>query len=689
MIIKKLKIENFRCFHGTNEIDFVTDNQRNTTVIYASNSVGKTALLNTIVWCLFGDTTPGLNNPELLVNKRAKRKNSDTVCIVALDFDADGRSFRALRRGDAKSSKLQVFENNDGDYQAWQKGKDPALLINEIIPQDMSKYFFIDEENADQKKSDEEELHVQRGVEAILGHGLANSLIDDLVDVKKEHASQIKKKSAGTSLEKLKTEEISIIDKIERYDKQKKENTTAVESLTKQRDNLIKSQGKSPKSEIANHSKQRESQRNFKIENENLLDVALKDQVTLIQEYGFIVFGTTIKKFDEVYAMMDDQNIGLKKLVVQPERGDLARQLLSSKPPKCICGRPLESDSEEATNITQWGKDQEGEFQHDIFKRGSTVRALAGTFADRSEEIQSKFTKNLEEISRCRKNIENAKDEVKKFSELLKELSSKDNNKDLEPQIIALGGQISTAQSLSSKAEDRLGDLRPRKTALEGLINKQSGVDFVIKRHQICENTIQSVIDRIKEELELSTASMKTELVESMNYYVEKYMVKKRKVAMDDNYTLFFVDDYGEKDPLSGSDGAILHIIYISSLIELARKRKNDKNLIVTPGSLAPLIIDAPFSKCDDHNSSNLAKALPELVDQLIILEWPKKNLGTDTILRENNRLSKQYCLLGEVEGEMTDHNRKILYINDKQVDGMKYGCEFEKTVIEEIRVNE
>ena len=58
MIINSVTVENFRSFYGEQEISFATDREKNTTLIYAMNGVGKTNLLNAILWCLHGEFSP-------------------------------------------------------------------------------------------------------------------------------------------------------------------------------------------------------------------------------------------------------------------------------------------------------------------------------------------------------------------------------------------------------------------------------------------------------------------------------------------------------------------------------------------------------------------------------------------------------------------------------------------------------
>lgn len=57
MLLKSLKLKDFRQFKGEQEITFSTDPVRNVTVIMGENGSGKTTLAQAFTWCLMGIPT--------------------------------------------------------------------------------------------------------------------------------------------------------------------------------------------------------------------------------------------------------------------------------------------------------------------------------------------------------------------------------------------------------------------------------------------------------------------------------------------------------------------------------------------------------------------------------------------------------------------------------------------------------
>ena len=72
MLIKSLRMENFRQFKGTTKVDFSCDPDRNVTIILGDNTFGKTTLLQAFNWCLYGVADfPKDSNPDFLLNMEA------------------------------------------------------------------------------------------------------------------------------------------------------------------------------------------------------------------------------------------------------------------------------------------------------------------------------------------------------------------------------------------------------------------------------------------------------------------------------------------------------------------------------------------------------------------------------------------------------------------------------------------
>ena len=66
MLLKSLRLLNFRQYEGTQRVEFSVDSDKNVTVILGDNTFGKTTLLQAFNWCFYGKVN--LLNPEMLLN---------------------------------------------------------------------------------------------------------------------------------------------------------------------------------------------------------------------------------------------------------------------------------------------------------------------------------------------------------------------------------------------------------------------------------------------------------------------------------------------------------------------------------------------------------------------------------------------------------------------------------------------
>ena len=91
MKIIKLQLKNWMIFKGNQEIKF-SDGHENVSLIFGENMHGKTSLLNSIRWCLYG---VALNRQQKvipsqdLINSIAFQDNDHSTSVL-IHFEVDG-----------------------------------------------------------------------------------------------------------------------------------------------------------------------------------------------------------------------------------------------------------------------------------------------------------------------------------------------------------------------------------------------------------------------------------------------------------------------------------------------------------------------------------------------------------------------------------------------------------------------
>lgn len=160
MLIKSLRYKNFRQFKGEKQIDFSCDPQKNVTIILGDNTFGKTTLLQMFNWCFYNKADFN-DNPDFLLNLElaSAMYNGDEPIEVFVEIilEHQGKEYTIKRKQDYlkvngsvqhRNSKLKVTykELATGKTEFIKKDEDMKSVINLILPEDLSGYFFFDTE---------------------------------------------------------------------------------------------------------------------------------------------------------------------------------------------------------------------------------------------------------------------------------------------------------------------------------------------------------------------------------------------------------------------------------------------------------------------------------------------------------------------------------------------------------------
>ena len=148
MLLKKITLTNFRQFYGTQELEIAGDPDKNVTLIHAENGVGKTTVLNAILWCFYKDTTARFEQPDKIANHQAISEGNYTFKVEVL-FENEGEEYLVSRECDERNGEelpLKAFIVNNGNYKPL---PNPSAFVDSVIPREMAKYFFFDGEYAE------------------------------------------------------------------------------------------------------------------------------------------------------------------------------------------------------------------------------------------------------------------------------------------------------------------------------------------------------------------------------------------------------------------------------------------------------------------------------------------------------------------------------------------------------------
>ena len=164
MLLKSIKLVNFRQFRNEEIVFASGENGKNVTIILGENGTGKTTFAQAFFWCLYGDTE---FSDKIIINRLVANSllsgQSDKVSVELKLFHGD--NFYTLTReqtytkdtsGNVKGSNT-VFDILRRDKSGNTTTVKPTLReseVNSILPKELSKYFFFDGERIERMSKD-------------------------------------------------------------------------------------------------------------------------------------------------------------------------------------------------------------------------------------------------------------------------------------------------------------------------------------------------------------------------------------------------------------------------------------------------------------------------------------------------------------------------------------------------------
>lgn len=190
MIIQKLIIENFRQFHGRQEIEFASGKTKNVTLIHAENGFGKTALLNALLWGFYGHDglTDDLPMKEkvlhegLAIANHGRRRSVEAQVTIYFQDDLNEYTLtRSLsleqQADDPHKTALELVVKHEG--QTYSEAR-PQLKIDSIMPPGISPFLFFNGEKIDHLAMERSASEITDAIHQMLGLRLLQRTIDDM-----------------------------------------------------------------------------------------------------------------------------------------------------------------------------------------------------------------------------------------------------------------------------------------------------------------------------------------------------------------------------------------------------------------------------------------------------------------------------------------------------------------------------
>ena len=626
MLITSIALSDFRQFKGTQTVEFATDPNKNVTVIKGENGSGKTTFAQAFTWCLYGTTD--FADPQVLCKSTLQDMTpGDTKTVkVILNLNHRGIDYTISREQDYQldnagklkkpsPTKLTIRYKDRSGQQEFVKDSIKDSKVKEILPKELSKYFFFDGERIGNMskeiqlgKSDE----FAEAVKRLLGLDTYSSAMDHLKgkragkmtvigsynsqydstsdsriaaysrDIEQYTNKKEKLEARNAELEKMMPDIKEKIDELREIIEKNKDSEKLAARLKEIDDRIGRND-----TMIGNSTGIMVDalQRNFKtyfykpliakalemLSDSDKIDKGIPDihqrTIEYLFERGMCICGTKFTKGDEHYQH-------LKALIDYIPPQSLGT-MINSYVTTC------KHKSEYSSNIYEIVAGQ----LKDVEERQENNSELA----DEKSRIESQLTK-FESVGQLQLKLQSYRDDYnKKYSEFV------NNTREI--------GGLSTNI-------DRLETER-RQLSLKNDNNRK--IELYKAYAEYIYNVLQT--DYAKEE-----ARIRSELVTCINDIFTTIYNGGMSLAIDEKYNIkTIVNDFNTYNvgvETSTAQSISIIFAFIAGVIKMARNNKDDETLST---EAYPLVMDAPLSAFDKTRIQTVCETLPNIAEQVII----------------------------------------------------------------------
>ena len=641
MLLKEMKLRDFRQFRNEQSIQFSTDPDRNVTIIMGENGSGKTTLAQAFTWCLYGDTD--FEDTEVLNKIKAQEMGPNQECIVKVELllrhsDVDYTMIREQKYttdsvGGLKRPNNTIFriayKNVDGQTE-FIKDTETEFRMKEILPKELSRYFFFDGERIGNMSKE-----IRRGrspefaeaVKRLLGLSAFSAALDHLNgrsqnSVIKSYEKDYDSKSDSKILE--------YTNEMDRYDTRLQEIDSRLVEIDNER-LTVSDKVKEIEQKISdNKDSEKYAQERIKLNKKlNGLSISkVNNTVGIIQLLNNRVTSWMSQRL--IYDALQELASSNKIDTGIPDIHARTVQYLIKRG-TCLCGREIE-----------FGNDAHKELMRLLdYIPPQSVGTIIGQFI-RECELKSKaadgtFDELSEKYSIVR-NFENDYDEVlHQIESINKKLEGMANVGELQKRYTYYNTELKKMDIEHDRLIEERGKLQTKRERCETNINELSLKDENnrrVARFKAYAVYIYQQLNAIYKEKEQET---REKLEKTVNEIFKEIYNGGFSLSLDEKYNIqVTVDNFdGYIGDIETSTAQSISIIFafIAGVIRLARENDTDENAMLLTEAY-PLVMDAPLSAFDKARIKTVCDTLPKVAEQVIIFikdtdgEIAEENMG-------------------------------------------------------------
>ena len=624
MLLKSIRLTDFRQFVGEQKVEFSIDPEKNVTVIMGENGSGKTTFAQAFTWCMYGTTDFADSYVLCKATLQDMRPGDSKTVSVELKVEHKGQDYYILREqtyqldnsGKLKRpspTKLTIrYKSKDGQQEFIPENKKDSK-VKEILPEELSGYFFFDGErigNMSKEIQSGKSKEFAEAVKKLLGLDTYLAALKHIKGARKnsvigsyeeqydahsdsrigEYGREIQSLQAQMDSKRTRIDELdTLIPKLQEEIQElriKIEKNKSSESLTKEIKNLKTTMER----------------------NNTFIGNSTQNIVSSFQKnYRTYFYQKMITDVLQELVDADKLDKGIPDIHQRTIDYLIARGT-------CICGTPITNGDEH--------------YQHLIklleYIPPQSLGTLINQFVEQCNYRISSTVNIFDSISSQLADVAGRVDEnhdcESRITEIEEQLKSFDDVGPLQTKLMAYNKDLREKSSEKSRLDQEIGGLQTRIDRFESERRNLSLKNDNNRKIEIYKAYAEYIYLVLQNDYKEQEKKIRIELEACINEIFTSIYNGGMSLKIDDKYNIqTIVNDYRDFNvgvETSTAQSISIIFAFIAGVIKMARSNQNNEKLSTEP---YPLVMDAPLSAFDKARIQTVCDTLPNIAEQVII----------------------------------------------------------------------
>ena len=661
MKFRSIKYSNYRCFRDL-YLNFETNNGRNIAMIVAPNGGGKTEMLFSFWWVLYGfdfKKLKGKENTAYSLNSALyhELQNSDSpkdyYCGVELGFEADGVDYTVTRS--EKFSKttqgisitpsvtLAYVNSNGEDSLPVEDASEVEKMLTRIIPPKILSGIIFDGERMKQLSSIDEDS--KNAVEGVIKHitneelfEMCKTELDELKDAISKDLRKISRDNKNQSLNNIVNQIATVEGQKSLCETQRAAQNDTLDEINSELDDISSQLEQHRDSKI--YEQQRKQLRTDLEDKKDNLANAL-DNFNDDLWYGYTLVSKKLITEVREFLQQEDLPWGLTAEAVRnilskthcicgnelcDHERDILNALISKLPPENINSTILEMARHAEMDIP--------ETQQKILRSFREVKALEKSIADKKADIDRISTLITEGASDKINRLEKRRIELETEKSKVKEAIDKLNSAIMGYE--KLSADLINQRNNAAQADESAKHLTKKDEFVRKCLKALSAIDEYNKKISLKDinSRINSAYASLSEDYERGKRLYVIQFDKEDKYGMVSYLQSQydelyEKFSSDNTLTTYSTlglsdDEIAEKIILkireSNSTGQskINTLSFAKAILDYSSEVRDDESTELSKSY--PFLIDSPFTELAGGNLEMSAKNIHKFSQQIILM---------------------------------------------------------------------